>query len=71
MKIINNLSNHTFDSIRQGDVFMFQGCPYMKTDDVYDNDNNHFNAIDLAVGEGVYFNENDTIRIVKATLTLE
>lgn len=71
MKIINNISNHTFNSLDVGDVFLYNGCPYITIEFVYDDDNNGFNAIDLSAGEGAYFNGDETIRIVKATLTLE
>ena len=72
MKIINNLSNHTFNQLKQGDVFLYSGCPYMKIDTTYDDECNQcYNAVDLAAGELIYFCEDETIRIVKATLTLE
>lgn len=72
MKIINNLSNHTFDQLKQSDIFLYEGCPYMKIDTTYDDECNQcYNAVDLAAGDLTYFRGDETIRIVKATLTLE
>lgn len=68
MKIENKVDDHkTFDELKCGDVFILGNEVYMKTD----GDDGESNAVSLETGCETHIYQDDEVRLVKATLTIE
>lgn len=61
-----------FETVKQGEVFEFNGYFYMKTSSSYCDDNGDYdNAVNLESGELNYFEGNDIVMPVKCKLIAE
>jgi hypothetical protein len=60
-----------FCDVPNGEVFMEDGVYYLPIEEVYDNLGNCKNAVNLNDGEITYFEYNEMVVLVKATLTVE
>ena len=61
-----------FCDVPNGEVFMEDGAYYLAIEEIYDNlENCKSNAVNLNDGEVIYFDCNEMVIWVKATLTVE
>ena len=69
LRIENKLADQymEFNDLSVGDVFVYEGAVYMKTDGSAGDDN----ALHLASGELNGMFGNDEVRLVNATMTIE
>lgn len=75
MQIDDKTANNEieFHRVPNGKVFFFEDAYYLAIDILEDRDGNSVNAINLSEGdgEGTYFDDEDIVLLVKATLTIE
>ena len=73
MKIINKRENLTsFDSLNEGDVFMYADGIYMKTETSYPDDNGDYdNAVALKCGGLCYFRSSTMVHLINCELVIE
>lgn len=56
MKIVNETNrNKNFGALKEGDVFIADGCTFLKITEVTESDDDSFNAVQLINGELTYF----------------
>lgn len=69
MKIENKVYDNrkTFGELECGDVFIYDNDVCMKTD----GDDGESNAVNLESGYEMHFYQDDEVRLVSATLTIE
>ena len=60
-----------FCDVPNGEVFMEDGVYYLAIEEVYDNLGDCKNAVNLNDGGITYFEYNEMVVLVKATLTVE
>ena len=60
-----------FCDVPNGEVFMEDGVYYLAIEGIYDNLGDCKNAVNLTEGEVTYFDCNEMVIWVKATLTVE
>ena len=73
MEIIDRRkSSVKFETVKQGEVFEFNGYFYMKTSSSYCDDSGDYdNVVNLESGELIYFEDNDIIMPVNCKLVIE
>ena len=60
-----------FDEVSLGDVFQYEDDVYMRIDDICNNRNEIFNAVNLSNGDLFFFPRNETVTQVEAELIIE
>ena len=60
-----------FCDVPNGEVFMEDGVYYLAIEEIFDDLGYRKNAVNLTVGEVTYFDCNEMVIWVKATLTVE
>ena len=69
--VYNNKNKVTYSMIALGDVFSWYDTIYMKTQNfLSENGAELYNAVNLSLGKGACFNDNDEVTPVKATLVV-
>lgn len=72
MKIrINALNKKTFAQLSDGEVFLFDGTAYMKTETILSNDNIEYNAVNLSDGTLEPFTTDSVTPLKNAVLITE
>lgn len=63
----------TFDHVPNGEIILYDDKYFLVIGCLEDNYGNSVNAIDLSDGdgEGIYFDDDDRVLLVKATLVIE
>lgn len=71
MNIVYKKQQEAYKFLTLGDVFSWAGIMYMKTQNfLSESDGELYNAVNLGLGKGAFFNDNDEVTPVKAKLVV-
>lgn len=71
MNIVYKKQCEAYKLLTLGDVFSWAGIMYMKTQNFLSESGGElYNAVNLSLGKGAYFNDNDEVTLVKAQLVV-
>jgi hypothetical protein len=71
MNIVYKKQCEAYKLLILGDVFSWAGIMYMKTQNFLSESGGElYNAVNLSLGKGAYFNDNDEVTLVKAQLVV-
>lgn len=62
---------HEFRDVATGDVFLFEGCPYMRIQQVKSSDGIRYNATTLQDGLLIWFKDTDNVAVIDADLVIK
>lgn len=62
---------HEFRDVATGDVFLFEGCLYMKIQQVKSSDGIRYNATTLQDGLLIWFKDSDNVAVIDADLVIK
>ena len=73
MNIVYNgqQKKHEFRDVATGDVFLFDGCPYMKIQQFKSSDGIRYNATTLQDGLLIWFKDSDNVICMDADLVIK
>ena len=60
-----------FRMVATGDVFLFEGCLYMKIQQVRSSDGIRYNAATLQDGRLIWFKDSDNVAVIDADLVIK
>jgi hypothetical protein len=66
-----NETKQLFETIPVGSCFIDGGCVFMKIEEIFDADDEHFNAIQLNLGSLTGFDPTSYVKPVNAELIVE
>lgn len=71
MNIVYKKQCEAYKLLTLGDVFSWAGIMYMKTQNFLSESGGElYNAVNLSLGKGACFNDNDEVTLVKAQLVV-
>lgn len=71
MNIVYKKEHEAYKLLTLGDVFSWAGIMYMKTQNFLSESGGElYNAVNLSLGKGACFNDNDEVTPVKAKLVV-
>lgn len=71
MNIVYKKQCEAYKLLTLGDVFSWAGIMYMKTQNFLSESGEElYNAVNLSLGKGACFNDNDEVTLVKAQLVV-
>ena len=71
MNIVHKKEQATYKFLTLGDVFSWYDTMYMKTQTFLSKSGEElYNAVNLSLGKGAFFNDNDEVTPVKAQLVV-
>ena len=71
MNIVYKKQCEAYNLLTLGDVFSWAGIMYMKTQNFLSESGEElYNAVNLSLGKGAFFNDNDEVTLVKAQLVV-
>ena len=71
MNIVYKKEQEAYKFLTLGDVFSWYDTMYMKTQTFLSESGGElYNAVNLSLGKGAYFNDNDEVTLVKAQLVV-
>lgn len=71
MNIVYKEGHEAYKFLTLGDVFSWAGIMYMKTQNFLSESGGElYNAVNLSLGKGACFNDNDEVTLVKAQLVV-
>lgn len=71
MNIVYKKQCEAYKLLTLGDVFSWAGIMYMKTQNFLSESGEElYNAVNLSLGKGACFNDNDEVTLVKAQLVI-
>ena len=71
MNIVYKKQCEAYKLLTLGDVFSWAGIMYMKTQNfLSESDGELYSAVNLSLGKGACFNDNDEVTLVKAKLVV-
>lgn len=71
MNIVYKKQCEAYKLLTLGDVFSWAGIMYMKTQNFLPESGGElYNAVNLSLGKGAYFNDNDEVTPIKAKLVV-
>lgn len=71
MNIVYKEGHEAYKFLTLGDVFSWYDTMYMKTQNFLSESGKElYNAVNLSLGKGAFFNDNDEVTLVKAQLVV-
>ena len=71
MKVVRKDNGKPFDMVDVGEVFMHNGCCYMKTNQQDETVYCRMKAVNLETGEMAYFASDRTVKMIDAYIVIE